>query len=175
MKRISKPSIKKIHDYWKSGDGQKMLISYGIEILDQRKLDGEKVFACFACGRSEVERCHIVASVNGGPNDESNLHLLCPRCHVESETIQGEHYWRWLKYQFENHWDEFTEHNYADKVKKGYDEKIFLNLWGKGLIDEATKYHVSFLTESDEERKIFLDEIKLRIKKLKQLSHFSFL
>lgn len=167
MKRVGMPSNNRIHDYWKNGDGQRVLQSYGIEIPDQKKLIGEQVIACFACGRNEVQRCHIVASVNGGSNDVSNLHLLCPRCHVESEIAQGEHYWQWLKYQFENNWNEFTEHNHLDKVKKGYDEKIFLNLLGKGLKDEAFKYHISFLSESDEERRLIFDEIKLKIESLK--------
>jgi hypothetical protein len=166
-KRSSLPSKESIHNYWKSGDGHRVLISYGIEIPDQTKFNGDKVIACFACGRSEVQRCHIVAVSSGGSDYASNLHLLCPRCHVESELLEGEHYWRWLKYQFDNNWDEFTEHLHLDKVKKGYDEKVFSELLSKGNKDEAMKYHISFLTESDEERKVIFEELKQKIEKFK--------
>ena len=53
---------------------------------------------CFACGlHGEVQRAHILARQEGGNDTVENLHLLCPKCHVESEYLKGELYWHWFK------------------------------------------------------------------------------
>jgi hypothetical protein len=57
---------------------------------------------CFACGMLwgvPTDRSHIVSRVWGGQDELSNLHLLCPICHDQSECLQGMSYWRWLKRQ----------------------------------------------------------------------------
>lgn len=57
---------------------------------------------CFACGmlwEVPTDRSHIVARVWGGQDELSNIHLLCPLCHEESELHQGMSYWRWLRRQ----------------------------------------------------------------------------
>ena len=55
---------------------------------------------CFACGlmdeRWTLERAHIVARVNGGPDTAENLHLLCHLCHKASEYREGDRYWEWI-------------------------------------------------------------------------------
>lgn len=63
---------------------------------------------CFACGVPypegvKLERAHIQPLWTGGPNDASNLHLLCHVCHKDSEDLgrpdkpKGEErYWAWF-------------------------------------------------------------------------------
>jgi len=54
---------------------------------------------CFACGTEiplGIIRAHIRASVEGGDNDVENIHLLCWPCHVGSELLIGDEYWRWF-------------------------------------------------------------------------------
>lgn len=53
--------------------------------------------SCFACGfHDALERAHIVARSDGGPDEVGNLHLLCRPCHRSSEGLSGETYWSWL-------------------------------------------------------------------------------
>jgi len=62
---------------------------------------------CFACGftngEGKTERSHIVALSLGGSNQCENLHLLCSRCHIDSENLgmpandtHQASYWRWF-------------------------------------------------------------------------------
>jgi hypothetical protein len=56
-----------------------------------------KIGSCMACGwETYLQRCHILARCYGGSDDASNLHMLCMECHYDSETIDGDVYWRWF-------------------------------------------------------------------------------
>jgi hypothetical protein len=58
---------------------------------------------CFACGdHLKIERAHIEKAQFGGSMGSENLHLLCRRCHTESELFSGGYYWAWLRYQREH-------------------------------------------------------------------------
>lgn len=54
---------------------------------------------CFACRyRSErLDRAHILADCLGGLPTEENLHLLCATCHAQSEMLDGDIYWAWIR------------------------------------------------------------------------------
>jgi len=72
--------------------------------------------SCFACGNNRyLEVCHIVPRVFGGSDDASNLHILCKRCHGESEALKA--YWLWLRWKRFNEWQSYQYHLY-DLVKK---------------------------------------------------------
>ena len=60
-------------------------------------MERDYCWACGADGLGGTERCHIVAHCRGGHDTESNLHLLCPACHKDSEFLEGDLYWEWLK------------------------------------------------------------------------------
>ncbi len=46
---------------------------------------------CWRCGSDQdVQRCHIVPDALGGGSEESNLVLLCARCHAEGPNLQDE-------------------------------------------------------------------------------------
>ncbi len=51
---------------------------------------------CFACGMDGSERAHIVARSVGGSDGCENLHILCHRCHKDSEYLEGSAYMDWL-------------------------------------------------------------------------------
>tara|TARA_R110000803_G_scaffold202516_1_gene267718 strand:+ start:49 stop:444 length:396 start_codon:yes stop_codon:yes gene_type:complete len=94
-KRKGMPTKKKIYEYWFDNF---FLDQYGI------KLGG--LGDCFACGfNMKVERSHILPINQSGDNSEENLHLLCPTCHVESEFLNGEHYWNWLSHKNINEYE----------------------------------------------------------------------
>lgn len=92
--RQSMPAIKQIRDYWFSEEGIELLRKKTGLILASKA-------GCMTCGTlGYVECCHIVAKVNGGSYNESNLHLLCKNCHIESEYFEDERYWRWFRNKY---------------------------------------------------------------------------
>lgn len=57
-----------------------------------------KANTCWSCGfQSErIDRAHIIARMDGGSDHVENIHLLCPTCHIQSEILDIEAYWRWF-------------------------------------------------------------------------------
>lgn len=53
---------------------------------------------CFACCRAMpvLERAHIIPRRHGGKANWANIHILCDRCHTESEDLTGTEYWDWF-------------------------------------------------------------------------------
>lgn len=53
---------------------------------------------CWRCGyKSRLHRCHIVPNAQGGPDEPSNLVLLCGRCHREAPNVADPSFmWLWL-------------------------------------------------------------------------------
>ena len=79
QRHFGMPSKEKILSYW----------SREYEIYSKE---------CFACGRlANLDRCHIIPSVDGGNNSVKNLHLLCAGCHAESEGLRQ--YFTWFEYK----------------------------------------------------------------------------
>lgn len=77
---------------------------------------------CFACGlHGELHRAHILARQEGGSDTVENLHLLCPKCHIESEYMKGELYWHWLKTKDMN--KAYTDRNDLQIMKATFIEK----------------------------------------------------
>jgi HNH endonuclease len=82
------PTSSKIRAYWRDAD---RWIERGID-PDERGWYED----CFACGWAGSTRCHIVPRHKGGSDDVSNLHILCPVCHEQSENLDEVAYWRWI-------------------------------------------------------------------------------
>jgi len=90
MSRKNMPAKKDILRYWSSPTPE--FEEFEIEINPSNP-------DCFACGDYlQVQRCHISPVNKGGSNDVSNIHLLCNKCHAESEDMTGDAYWKWLQY-----------------------------------------------------------------------------
>lgn len=57
---------------------------------------------CWACSMGGViQRCHITPRCELPPDSKkadhpANIHLLCNRCHLNSEFLTGQSYWSWL-------------------------------------------------------------------------------
>ena len=90
MAQRKMPSRRAIVDYWAP------------RLLERGFIDSEfdlNTKTCFACGATcGGSRCHIRPKVLGGPDEVSNLHLLCHVCHRQSENLSGEEYWEWFKW-----------------------------------------------------------------------------
>ena len=110
---------------------------------------------CMACGSTrnfgqygQLERAHITADSIGGSRKESNLHMLCRLCHLQSEDLEGWHYWLWLGLKsqlFElgtlniHEWDYSTKED-ADK--------------GTGDLDKDKELLVPYVMKGDSEEHI---------------------
>lgn len=47
--------------------------------------------------KSHLDRCHILPEMIGGTDEESNMFLLCKRCHAESpDTRNPRNFFRWV-------------------------------------------------------------------------------
>ena len=87
------PSRTQIFNYWKD-----------------RIYTGGDVNHCFACSSLDsyrLERAHILAKHLGGQDSVENLHILCKHCHISSEMLGGEQYWRWFEATSSN-WFQIT-------------------------------------------------------------------
>lgn len=98
----------KIVDFWKNSPLSHML-KFG---------EDNKNLVCMACGIPEkklvtnnygafggikkensikwLDRAHIYPDLYGGSKKPNNLHLLCRKCHIESEPLEGYVYWLWI-------------------------------------------------------------------------------
>lgn len=107
--RKTMPSRKKIFNYWKEQKPE----------ITTKHIDQDENM-CFSCGRPQPQRCHIIANVNGGSEELSNLHLLCQSCHGIQEGLRtgmGEDfYYYWLKKQ--EHYVTYWEKIIADYHKQ---------------------------------------------------------
>lgn len=82
------PTKEEIYKYWRDLDAP---VPYSIPYTSNHQV--KEKLACFACGFPfHVHRAHIEPKWVGGSDQESNLHLLCPSCHVESEGLSGGRY-----------------------------------------------------------------------------------
>lgn len=87
---------------------------------DQKKTDE----VCFACGCwTQTERCHIISKHNGGSDDVGNIHCLCRECHVESELLNENTYWRWFSFKSPNNSGSYLRIRNLISLMT-YDEKI---------------------------------------------------
>jgi len=113
-RRVGMPKKDKIFSYWDENQ-------YELGATKQGDEWGIAEKECFACGNfiRALQRCHIVPLILGGSNELSNLHLLCPPCHFESESLPN--YWNWLKGKRYNEWKYPMEHLFHWIKLHGFD------------------------------------------------------
>jgi len=86
---LSNVSYQEIADYWAARESECGLAVDWAEAHER----------CWRCGyKSHLHRCHIVPKSQGGPNDPSNLVLLCGRCHREAPNVKDPRFmWIWMR------------------------------------------------------------------------------
>ena len=85
---------------------------------------------CWRCGcKSKLERCHIVPDSTGGPDEPSNLVLLCHRCHVEAPNVSDPRFmWIWIRAHGTPFYDTFWALRGIEEFEKMFHRKpIFLD------------------------------------------------
>ena len=92
-------AVKKVKAFWASKLVELGKFDSVHEVMEQPTSpeNGEECHYCFACGKmGNVDRAHILARCEGGSDGVDNIHLLCHYCHILSEMLSGDHYWRWF-------------------------------------------------------------------------------
>jgi hypothetical protein len=96
--RKGMPSKRHIAEYWVERILDKYGDKFSLDWYIEKRYNTKIVDMCFACTfTSKTERAHILPVCEGGNNSVQNIHLLCKSCHVESEYLSGDAYWRWFK------------------------------------------------------------------------------
>lgn len=116
QKRSDMPKARDIRDFWAPKLFSLRKILDVDQILDPWiGLNGAKIESCFCCGATgKLERAHIKALVSGGDNSVSNIHILCKKCHLDSEGLSGDNYWRWF---LSCEWQDPLCHDYDNIIK----------------------------------------------------------
>jgi hypothetical protein len=70
-----------------------------------------------------IERAHIVPDRDGGSPGPENLHLLCRRCHFESDHLAPSAYWHWLRGKRVSEWKHPLLHAYDRVCRAGFDAR----------------------------------------------------
>jgi hypothetical protein len=113
--RKNMPSKKKIFKYWAEKKP---------EITSKHVDQNENT--CFACGRQQVDRAHIIPHWKSKDDSVENLHLICRYCHGFQEgkfEIIGEGaYYHWLIN--EEFWLSKVERHLASYYKSLNEEEI---------------------------------------------------
>ncbi len=81
---------------------------------------------CWRCGsRQDIQRCHIVPDALGGGFEESNLVLLCARCHAEGPNLQDKNIMLdWIK-SYRKKWpDDFWINAAMNEYERIYNKDI---------------------------------------------------
>lgn len=114
---------------------------------------------CFACGSThKLERAHILPICLGGNNDVQNIHLLCAYCHLESETLHGESYWKWYQYKLFDDFD-FGFKRFKAYIKSG----ALLQEINEETIDDERFLEIKFLIDRLVRNGFTLEQIKAHI------------
>lgn len=80
-------SFDKVFNYW-----QKIF-----NLPDVKRTKTRTIYSCFKCGsKKDIQRAHINAKFWSEDNRPENIHLLCNSCHMKSEFINGDQYWKWF-------------------------------------------------------------------------------
>lgn len=108
------PTREKIAEYW-----QPRVEEFGVYHAHQGDLP---VNECWACGNGmRLERCHIEAYMDGGPNAVENLVILCENCHTHSETLPPVSFWKWIRNMREKRWKPPVLHSLDRMEDYGFD------------------------------------------------------
>lgn len=110
-KRKGMPTRAQIRDHW----FPEKFSAFGLTRGGDDELVSDE---CWACGNTQrVERCHIHSVDDGGVNTPDNLVLLCHACHVESENLQPDAFWIWVRNMRQEKWQLPSAHA-ADRMRR---------------------------------------------------------
>ena len=93
---------------------------------------------CWRCGyKSVLHRCHIVPDSQGGPDDPSNLVLLCGRCHREAPNVTDPQFmWLWMRATCVGFYDAYWTDRGFEEFARIFRRKAFEGLSYEPGFDE---------------------------------------
>jgi hypothetical protein len=127
----SSVSIREIVDYWSRRESECGLGIDWAEAHERR----------WRCGyRSALQRCHVIPSALGGPDDPSNLVLLCGRCHREAPNVQDPRFvWIWLRATCVPFYDLYWTVRGAQEFEKMFQRRPFSGPEFEGIDRDQVK------------------------------------
>jgi hypothetical protein len=85
----------------------------------------EALNRCWRCSdeHRNLDRCHIIAAQHGGPDEPSNLVLLCGPCHAEAPMVLDRTFiWHWIRIYRMETYDTFWCNRILAEYKRLYGE-----------------------------------------------------
>lgn len=151
-KRTDMPKTKAIKEFWAPRLFSLRKILDVDEILEPWKsTDGAKIETCFCCGATgKLERAHIKALALGGDNSVENIHLLCKKCHLDSEPLSGNSYWTW-----------FLSCERKDPLSHEY-EHVYKSMGFNDLVSVSEYYLEKSSGDTESALNMFRDELEAR-------------
>jgi len=133
------PTHKSITNFWKTKVNEEDIGTYWLQAETH----------CWRCGNeSPLEKCHIVPNSRGGAEEDSNLILLCKKCHRDAPNhTNAEYMWLWIKTS-SNKLDDF----WLIKAKEEYRNMFGEELWSG--IDTSKKANIELIA------KLVTDEVR---------------
>jgi hypothetical protein len=87
----------------------------------------EALNRCWRCGdwHGNLDRCHIIAAQDYGPDEPSNFVLLCGPCHGEAPMVLDPTFmWHWIKATHEAHYGAFWQIRLMAEYKRLFGEEF---------------------------------------------------
>jgi hypothetical protein len=106
-----------ITDYWSRHQDE---VGLSVDWAEAEEL-------CWRCAaRRNLERCHIVPRALGGPEQPSNLVLLCAQCHAEAPNVADASFmWVWLRAHAASYYGTYWLHRGWREYEFIYGKKPF--------------------------------------------------
>ncbi len=105
---------------------------------------------CWRCGyKSVLHRCHIIPDSMGGPDEPSNLVLLCNRCHREAPNVNDPRFmWIWIRAYGTSFYDTFWWIRGYEEFEKMFKRKPFANVDTQSISQEDIKAAMQIAIQS---------------------------
>ncbi|MSM41573.1 MAG: HNH endonuclease [Geobacter sp.] len=96
---------------------------------------------CWRCGyKSKLERCHIIPDSMAGPDEPSNLVLLCHRCHREAPNVKDPRFmWIWIRAYGTSFYDTFWTLRGMEEFEKMFKRKPFAEFEARNISQEVIR------------------------------------
>ena len=135
--RDIKTTIKEIVAYWSTRQDENGL---AVDWAEANEL-------CWRCGyKTSLHRCHIVPDSLDGPDDASNLVLLCGRCHREAPNVTDPDFmWLWLRAHAVPLYDTYWTLRGMEEFEKIFKRKPFSDITDDKCSEEKKRAMFSVL------------------------------
>lgn len=117
------------------------IIDYWIQYIDECDMNFDWAEAnkiCWRCGcERNLQRCHIIPDSLGGPDEPSNLILLCAECHEQAPNVEDKQImWDWIKSFHSPFYNTFWQTESFEEYKRIYKKSFYDELSERNIITD---------------------------------------